>query len=213
MEPIRYESSARPFCLVVGLSFNDAGTFAFERAALIARRIPGSSLHLVHVGDEAASEAKANELIDHLRLYVDEKIHSLGGLGGVHVSIHLCTGDPATELSGFANELQADLLIVGTANGHLRHWYGAPLVEKLAPLAACPVLVAGPKPRVAANRDLAIEPACPDCLRARASSKGATWWCERHQGHGLRPHTYSYSRALPLRNHDSEVIPTGIDMS
>ena len=209
----RYDSRARPFRLVVGLSFTDAGTFAFERAALIARRIPNAALHLIHVGDEAANEAKANELIDHLRLYADEKIRSLGGLGGVHVSIHLCAGDPASELSGFANELEADLLIVGTEHGHLRHWYGAPLVERLVPLTACPVLVAGPKPRVAASRDLVIEPACPDCLRARVSSKGAAWWCERHQGHGFRPHTYSYSRALALGSHDSAVTPTGIDMS
>ncbi|HEY2517977.1 MAG TPA: universal stress protein [Polyangiaceae bacterium] len=213
MNAIRRNPGAAPFCLVVGLKFTEAGTFAFEQAARIARRIPDSTLHLVHVGEEAASEAKANELIDHLRLYVDEKVHSLGGLGGVHVSIHLCTGDPARELAALANEFGADLLVVGTATGHLRHWYGTSTVGQIVPLAACPVLVAGPKPREAAVRDVQIEAACPDCLRARAASNGATLWCARHQSHGLRPHTYSYSRALPLRNHDSEVIPTGIDMS
>jgi hypothetical protein len=36
----------------------------------------------------------------------------------------------------------------------------------------------------------AIEPPCPECLKARSASGGASYWCEQHSArHGQR-HTY-----------------------
>jgi hypothetical protein len=73
------------------------------------------------------------------------------------------------------------------------------------------VLVATPKRNVVAIDHATIEPACPDCVHARALSGGQRWWCERHMHGASVEHTFSYEREIPLASHDSEVIPTGID--
>ncbi|HEY8087794.1 MAG TPA: hypothetical protein VIF09_08115, partial [Polyangiaceae bacterium] len=83
--------------------------------------------------------------------------------------------------------------------------------ERLIAGAPCPVLIASPPPKHPPKHEPTIEPACPQCLQARAASKGAQWWCERHAHRSNQGHAFSYQRELPFASHDSEVIPTGID--
>jgi nucleotide-binding universal stress UspA family protein len=196
--------------VVVGLAFTDADGFAFDQAARIAQRVARSELHLVHVFDAEPSEPRARELVDHLRLYVNEKAAALGGLKAMTVGIHLRAGKPVREIVQLATETQADLIVVGSHKGpHLKSWLLGSTAEHLVATAPCPVLIAGPKPKPVAHEP-AIEPACPDCLRIRAASHGADWWCERHSHHAKRAHTFSYQRELPFATQDSAVIPTGI---
>jgi hypothetical protein len=84
--------------IVVGLAFNEADGPAFDQAARIARRVPGSTLHLVHVFDRELSAARSRDLIDHLRLYVNEKAAVSDGLAGVTVGIHLRSGKVVREI-------------------------------------------------------------------------------------------------------------------
>jgi len=197
--------------LVVGLAFGDADGAAFDQAARLASRVPRSELHLVHVFAEEPSEARARELVQHLRLYVNEKAALLGGLKAMTVGVHLRAGKPVREIVQVATDLRADIIVVGSHKGpHLKNWLVGSTAEQLVASAPCAVLVATPKPRAEAKHDPAIEPPCPDCLRARATTRGA-WWCERHAHHAKRAHTFSYQRELPFASHDSEVIPTGID--
>ncbi len=205
------DSRASHLSVVVGLAFTDADGFAFEQAARIAKGVQGSELHLVHVFDSAPSEARSRELVGHLRLYVNEKAASLGGLKAMTVGIHLRTGKPVRELVQLATDVSADLIVIGSSKGpHMKSWLVGSTAEHLVAAAPCPVLVAPPKSKVVEAHDPAIEPPCPDCLRARASSHGANWWCERHAHHAQRAHTFSYQREIPFASHDSEVIPTGI---
>jgi nucleotide-binding universal stress UspA family protein len=206
--------SLRSFCIVVGLDFTDAGGFAFDQAAMLARRIPGSHLHIVHAFDQQPSREAARELVGRLRTYVNEKAQALEGLPGVTVGIHLREGKPARELAQLAQDVSADLIVLGSQKGpHLKSWLVGSVAEKLIATASCPVVVAGPKPAVteAEAHEPKIEPACPDCLKTRAATRGEKWWCERHGAHAIKAHIFSYQRELPLALHDSEVIPTVID--
>ena len=74
------------------------------------------------------------------------------------------------------------------------------VAEVVARLAPCAVFIERPKgvPQVPA-----IEPPCSECLKARAASNGASYWCAQHsERHGQR-HTYhgvdrlSGSSAMP----------------
>jgi nucleotide-binding universal stress UspA family protein len=202
--------SATPYTIVVGLDFRDAGGYAFEQAALTARAVPLSHLHLVHVG-EPLDAVTRKQLIGQLRLYVNEKAAALGGFGGLTVGIHLRAGEPAREIARLASEVSANLIVIGAHKGpSLKSWLLGRVSEHLLLSAPCPVLIAGP-PQPAAHRDPTIEPPCTDCIRTRTETKGVSWWCDRHHHHAAKAHVFSYQRELPLATHDSEVIPTGVE--
>ena len=59
----------------------------------------------------------------------------------------------------------------------------------------------------------AVEPPCKDCQRVRPTSDGKKWWCSRHAEHHARAHSYSYRDEWPFELHDSDVIPTGVDVA
>jgi nucleotide-binding universal stress UspA family protein len=200
--------------IVVGTNFNDASGFAFDAAAHLAQRVARSELHLVHVFEEEPSQSGAQELIGHLRLYANEKAAMMGGLRGMTIGIHLRSGKTVREIVQLATDVSADLIVVGSrAAPHMKSWLVGSTAEQLLAAGAFPVVIAGPRPLSLPLLEPAIESACPDCLRVRALSSRATWWCERHSHHAKRAHTYSYQRELPFETHDSEVIPTGIEPS
>lgn len=212
-EPNASRNATRTLRVVVGLAFNDADGIAFDQAVSVASRVDRCQLHLVHVFDSEPSEGRARELIGHLRLYVNEKAAAVGGLRAMTVGIHLRSGDPVHELVKFASEASADLIVIGSHKGpHLKSWLVGSKAEHLVAQSKCPVLIAAPKPKATQPEVPAIEPPCQDCLAARAMSGGASWWCERHSHPARRAHTFSYQRELPFASHDSEVIPTGIDL-
>jgi len=197
--------------VIVGLAFTDADGVAFDQAVSLAKRVPRSEVHVVHVFGEQPSVARSRELVDHLRLYVNEKATAAGGFKAMTVGIHLRTGKPVREIVQLATDIHADLIVIGSHKGpHMKSWLVGSTAEHLLAAAPCPVLVAPPKLKAIAPHEPAIEPPCPDCLRARTTSHGAEWWCERHAHHAKRAHTFSYQRELPFASHDSEVIPTGI---
>jgi len=199
-----------PFSIVVGLDFLEAGGYAFGQAARVARAIPGSQIHLVHVFEGALDEARRAQLEAQLRLYVNEKAASLGGLRGVSVGIHLRVGDTVREIVQLASDVGATMVVIGSNTRiHLESWTVGTVAKRLILWAACPVLVAGPKP-APFHHEPKIEPPCAACERTRAASNRAVWWCERHAHHAASAHVFSYQRELPFETHDSEVIPTGI---
>jgi nucleotide-binding universal stress UspA family protein len=202
-----------PFTVVVGNDFSPASGYAFDQAARVARRIPGSDLHVVHVMDGAPDERRAKQLCDQLRAYLEEKVHALGGLEQQAVGVHVRGGNPARELAQLAKDVGADVLVVGAHKGpHLKQLFVGSVAERLLVAAPCPVFVAGPMPAAADDaHDPAIEPPCPDCHRARAATAGRQWWCARHAEHHAKAHSYSFRRELAFRTHDSTVTSTGVD--
>lgn len=204
-------ATASPFSLVVGLDFHDPGGYAFDQAGRIARAIPGSRIHLVHVSETPIDGPARTHLLGQLRIYANEKAASLGGLVGVRVGIHLRAGDPAGELLQLANDINANMIVLGAhERPDVKSWFVGSVAHRVLHKATCPVLIAGPPP-APAHHAPTVEPPCLDCERTRADSKRNAWWCERHAPHGVHAHVFSYVRELPLTEHDSEVIPTGID--
>jgi len=198
--------------ILVALNFTDTDGPAFDQAATLALRAPRSELHLVHVFDAQPSADRSRDLIGHLRLFFNEKVKTIGNWAGMTVGIHLRAGETVPQIVRLAREIGAQMIVTGSEGGfHWKHWLGVSTTERIVQTAGIPVLVAGPRRKTAKNDVPAIEPPCPDCIRARAATAGKVWWCDRHShaaaGGG---HVYSYQRELPLTTHDSEVIPTGI---
>jgi nucleotide-binding universal stress UspA family protein len=205
-------SPLRPFVLVVGLDLADpaSGGYALDQAGRIALRIPGSQLHVLHV---AGGEANA-ETLGLLRHYVSEKLALLEGSPGQAVAAHVRSGHAAKEIAQFASDLAADLVIVGTHKpANLRTLFVGSTAERVMAQCACPVLVAGPRPKPLESHVIAIDPPCPMCVKTRLDTRGGTWWCARHaESHAVLKHHHLYHYEGPeFATHDSEVSPTGID--
>ncbi len=201
------------FSILVASDLSEAGGYAFEQAVQLAQRIPGADVHFLNVTSGDTSEARIRQLGGQLRLYVSEKAASMGGLQGLRVGVHVRHGDPVREILQAAAELDAGLIVLGTARRpHLKSLIVGSIAERLLPHSPCPVVLAGPKPVEPLVHFPAIEPPCPECLKVRAQSNGRDWWCSRHSTHGATAagHVYSYQRELPFAEHDSEIVPTGI---
>lgn len=208
-------STERPFVLVVGLDLTDTESsgFALDQAARTAMRVPGSQMHLLHVLPVDASRDKARETAGSLERYVSAKATQLGGLARQNVGIHVRCGEAAREIAKLAAEVGADVIVVGTHHRpHLKQLIVGSTAEHVMAASDCPVFVAGPRPVPKASHIIVIEAPCPDCVLARQSTAGKTWWCARHsEHHHLHGHHhYSYQSELPFAQHDSEVRATGV---
>ena len=200
------------FVIVVALDLADtaSGGYALDQAARVARRIPRSQLHILHV---SAGEAK-RETLDLLSLYASGKLAAAGEGQRQAFSVHVRAGEAAPEIARMATDLSADLVIVGTHKpAHLKSLFVGSTAERVMALAACPVLVAGPRPTPAESHVIVIESPCPDCVLTRTQTRGRSWWCTRHsEHHSVLTHHHLYSYEGPaLGEHDSEVSATGVD--
>jgi nucleotide-binding universal stress UspA family protein len=205
----------RPFVLVVGLDLTDTESsgYALNQAARTAARIPRSQLHLLQVLAPGATADVTREAAGCLQRYAAAKATELGGLAGQSVGVHIRSGDPGREIAQFANEVSADLIVVGThRRPHLKQLLMGSTAEHVMATTTCPVFVAGPRPTPQPSHAIVIEPPCPDCVKTRQATQGQTWWCERHSTHHRlhHLHRYSYQTALPFAQHDSEITATGV---
>ena len=202
----------RPFVLLVSLDLadTDSGGYALDQALRIAARIPDVQMHVLHVTDRSPEQ----QTLDLLRHYVTEKAEALPGFALAGIGVHVRKGEPGHVIAQLAAEIGADMVVVGThrvptfstmIKGHTG--------ERVTNESTCPVLVAGPRPKPEAPHVIVIDGPCPDCVGARQSSAGRTWWCTRHAEHHpvLRHHLYAYATELPYAQHDSEVAATGVD--
>jgi nucleotide-binding universal stress UspA family protein len=204
-----------PFVLVVGLDLanTESSGYAVNQAARIAMRILGSEMHLLYV---LAADATADEVRDaagRLERYVAAKATELGGLARQSAGIHVRRGEPGHEIAQLANDVSADLIVVGThRRPHLKQLLLGSTAEHAMAIANSPVFVAGPRPHPKPSHVITIDPPCPDCVATRQATQGRTWWCARHsESHHLHGHhLYSYQTELPFESHDSEVTATGI---
>jgi nucleotide-binding universal stress UspA family protein len=205
-------SPSLPFVIVVALDLadTDSGGYALDQATRIAMRIPDSQVHVLHVSKDAPKQ----ETLGLLRLYAREKLARLADGQRQGLSVHVRAGDAARVIAGFATDLSADLVIVGTHKSpSLRALFVGSTAEQVMAQTSCPVLVAGPKPKPAESHVIVIEPPCPDCVSVRLDTRGQKWWCSRHsEHHSVLTHHHLYSFSGPdFAEHDSEVSATGVD--
>lgn len=205
-------TDARPFVLVAALDLvdTDSGGYALDQSLRVATRIPGCEMHVLHVSEQPATP----QTLGLLRYYVTEKAQMLPGFSLAGIRVHVRVGEPAHVIAELAAEVHADLVVVGTHRALQLHAVTKGHTgERVTRESTCPVLVAGPRPKSEPPHIIVIEGTCPECLVARQSSAGQTWWCARHaERHPvLHHHLYGYATELPFAEPDAEVIPTGVD--
>lgn len=143
--------------VVVAYDFSPTAHAVLDRAVALVSRAPFHVLHFITVLDAHGGIAA---LPHHGKVDIDyaDKVRDLmmvaiadafGGSaleGKLHVFAHVRIGKPGDEILGLAQEIGADLILIGT-HGHtgLTRLVMGSVAERVVREAGCPVLVARPK--------------------------------------------------------------------
>ena len=143
--------------VVVAYDFSPAARAVLDRAVALATRAPFHVLHFITVIDPhkgAAVEPHHGKVdIDYADRVRDIMTKELGKVLAespsapeLHFFAHARIGKPAEEILELAEELGADLILIGT-HGHtgLSRLVMGSVAERVVREAGCPVLVARPK--------------------------------------------------------------------
>jgi hypothetical protein len=131
------------------------------------------------------------EIRAQLRSFIESGVRD-ADVSAVRVNAHVYPGFPATEILKLAEDMRADLIVVGTHGrvGVKRLLMGS-VAEEVMREARCPVLVMRAR-NYEKHPDLAPEPPCPQCVAVRDQTSGAARWCPGHDRPWVPAHRYAY---------------------
>ncbi|MDX2086479.1 MAG: universal stress protein [Kofleriaceae bacterium] len=147
----------KPTQIVVAFDFTRSSTPAVERALAIAAQAPTNVLHCVCVLEPHATIGMlprqgatdyeyASQLQALIAAELEQRLHAAAHPGNVHFFVHVRIGKPADEILQLANELGADMIIIGTKGlTGVEHLVLGSVAEKVVRGAGCSVEVARAK--------------------------------------------------------------------
>lgn len=184
--------------VVVGYDLSETSEEAVRVALSEAGAAREGDLHVVHVVSLSIPSPgfglpplktpdSMRESLHAAKRQVDGFIQGLKIPSNVSISLHVVAGKPDNVLVEVADDVEADLIVVGThgRTGVNRMLLGS-VAEQVVRRAPCSVLTARPRRPTAAE---SIEPPCPECAAA-SERAGAQAWCEQHTRRRPRAHTY-----------------------
>jgi nucleotide-binding universal stress UspA family protein len=186
------------FHVVVGCDFSPLAEMAITMAATVAGPVPGASLEVIHIlpgRGQRISHARGEdvdfETRERLKSFIESALRT-AKLPQLRVNAHVYPGDPATEILRLADDVEADLIVLGTHGrvGVKRLLLGS-VAETVMREAHCPVLVMRRR-QYEEHPELVPEPPCPDCVAIREQTGGAARWCPAHDRPFVPPHRYAY---------------------
>jgi nucleotide-binding universal stress UspA family protein len=132
--------------IVAAYDFTAAAEVALLEALELACKTPGCALHFVTVvgaGEGVwTADRIAHDVRDHVRLVVKAR----GWRDDLELFVHTPIGEPEAEILRLADELHADVLVVGCrGRGALGRILLGSVSEGVLHGAHCPVLIARPK--------------------------------------------------------------------
>jgi nucleotide-binding universal stress UspA family protein len=200
-------NTEKPFTIVVGVDYSELGELALEQAVQAGRAHAHVRLHVVHVIGGAASAPHVGTVVEPDEVRESERLREhIESVLARHrdapadapapferLSTHIRLYGAAESIAQLAEDVEADLVVVGThgRRGVARVFLGS-VAEGVVRLAPCAVLVVRPRGAVMDVPTPKIEPACPRCLEARRRSDGKEFWCEQHNTQHGRRHTYHF---------------------
>jgi nucleotide-binding universal stress UspA family protein len=201
-----------PYRIVLCYDFSDTAKLALAEAVRLAERNAPAELHLATVVDSDHAElippAQRHNTLMQIADDLRERLVSVGRTvqsalktkrpdAIVPTVAHVRVGKVADQLVTLAAEIEAQVMVLGTHGRHgLARLLMGSVAEKCVRTAPCPVFVVRPINFDRLPASPPIEPACPDCLAARAASNGTSWWCEAHQHEPEGVHVYSRSHRI-----------------
>jgi nucleotide-binding universal stress UspA family protein len=166
--------------IVVAVDATEMSRVVIEHALDVATRHAPAELHFVRVVTAAGLHRLKGGAVDaahdQLAAEVRTTIEDFGGTAA-RVRIHATSGEPVEEIESLAEDVGAELIVVG------RHGGLAPdssrlgsVPEELLDETHSSVLVVHPDIYEASTAG----PVCPDCVAVREQTNGDHWFCARH---------------------------------
>jgi nucleotide-binding universal stress UspA family protein len=199
---------ARAGVVVAAVDRSEASEPVLEMSPRLANALDATELHFVHV--IGPTNPQLRELgppvieRDDARVFLETVSRRAGRVFDGSIVPHVRIGHVRAEVLKVVNELEADLLIVGShPKAMLEKLFTGSVSRSLVRTAPCPVFIARAKAYPVAP---AIEPPCPACVEVQRESHGAVQLCAQHDRHPLRAHLHyetppSYGRgAMFFRN-------------
>ena len=196
------------FLILAEVDFSEHGPSVLQSAVDLASTTPDAELHLVHAFGRAvrADQLQWFPALSALTSIEDSDaagaaLHRIAAaipLRDTRVCAHVHEGSATTVIAELAEDLGADLVIVGNHDrgGGNRSFFGS-VAEKLVRMAPCPVLIIRPKSIPSSEP---IAPPCPACEAGKRLTWGAHLRCidhaPRHPGastHHPTPSTFDLS--------------------
>jgi nucleotide-binding universal stress UspA family protein len=172
------------------IDYRDQSDLVVSHTMDLVRGHTAAEVHFLHVSPVAPEDIGADARRTAALLeWLGGRLRALGNVPS-HLRIvgHEAHGDPATVIVHTAHQLSADLIVVGTRERSGVGRLLGSVSEFVLRHAESPVLVVRAKTEEPPG--IQIEAACPRCVEARISSRGASLWCDQHvEKHGRR-HTY-----------------------
>lgn len=184
-----------PVTLLAAVDYSDLSALVTQQAIETAREKAAAEIHFLHVTAKRQDEGERRTARSELARWLEEQLRASAGVPhSVQVVAHEAQGDPAHVIVEMANDLLADVVVVGThgRTGVQRLVMGS-VAESVVRHCGCPVLVVRRKSHD--HPIPQIQPPCPRCVDVRTESKGAVFWCEQHSEKHARRHTYYDARA------------------
>ena len=160
--------------IVIALDLSEYAEIVLEHALDQAVRHDSPDIHFLHV-----VERSNDELVEPAQAALTQL--SLQGLEafGQHgekwrARLHVRAGKPHEEIVALANEIDADLIVLGRFGTHRRLSTLGSIAHRVLENAPCATLAV-----TLVDRDIEV-PQCPDCERVRAESDGEGWFCSVH---------------------------------
>lgn len=169
--------------IVAAVGEADVGRLVTVTALRVARTWPGSRLHLVRVlADQFGGAARAGKRYGYERGRLARYARLARAAPCVEVQGHLLFGEAAASLAGFAERVEARLLVVGThdAGPALDVAFGS-VADALLRRAPCPALLV--RPRRPGAPEVSADATCAGCPRLQETFFDTTPPC---RGPGLR---------------------------
>jgi len=130
--------------ILVASDFSPGADAALRYALELGPLLGASDLHLLHVAATSEYADFGGEVEDSVRRGLEAELAALASrhaAASLSLRTHLSAGAPATEIVRIAQELRADLVVMGTAGRTgLGHALMGSVAERVVRTCPCPVL-------------------------------------------------------------------------
>jgi len=162
----------RPYRIVAALDRSEYSEIVIEHALDQAARQQNPDLHVLSVVDDRADPVATANWLETL---VRDGLETFRAEPHWRTRIHVRLGRVEEEIARLANEIEADLIVIGHYGLHGNR---GSLVERVTAQATCPTLVIG-----LTDHALETEEQCRACMAVRAESEGERLFCVTHTDH------------------------------
>ena len=188
MQFVRIMQGTRRYRIVVALDGSEYSEIVLENAFDQAARHDQPDLHLVTIVDAEADVAFTKRWLARIALEgLDEFSDHRDAW---RTRLHVRVGEAAAEIANLANEVDADLLVVGNYGVHETR---KPIAARIIERVSCATLIVG-----LTGHAVEAEPPCRACVAIRESSDGERWFCEAHTSERELRLSTLVPRGLPL---------------